>query len=154
MSLVKWSPAREMEHIGRNMERLFNDFFETSPRKWYLLRPGNGKHGVIAPNMDIYERKDEFVVKAELPGVDKKDIELTISHDNLTLKGEVKKEEEVKEEKYYSNERYYGTFKRAITLPHEIDSEKAEANYKDGVLEVILPKKEEAKPKEIKVDVY
>ncbi len=153
MSLIKWSPLREMEHGQRDMERLFSDFFDTFPRRWYHLRPGNGKHVAIAPNIEIYEKKDEFVVKAELPGVDKKDIELTINHDNLTLKGEVKKEEEVKEEKYYASERYYGNFKRTIALPHEIDSEKAKANYKNGLLEVILPRKEEAKPKKINVDL-
>ncbi len=154
MALVKWSPTREIERIERGMEKLFSDFFEPfALGRRHLFRSGNGRNGVMVPNIDIYEKKDEFVVKAELPGVDKKDIDLTISHDNLTLKGEIKKEKEVKEEDYYACERSYGTFKRTIPLPHEIDSEKAKADYKNGVLEVILPKKEGAKAKEIKLKV-
>lgn len=150
MSIVKWSPLKELEEMRKDMDRLFEDFFApiTKRRRW--LRP---EVGVVVPNIEMYDRKNEIVVKAELPGVTKEDIDLTITKDSLTLKGEVKKEEEVKEEDYYACERSYGSFTRTIALPVEVDSEKAKASFKNGVLEVILPKREEAKPKEIKIEV-
>lgn len=93
------------------------------------------------------------MLKAELPGVEKDNIDLTITKDSITLKGEVKKEEEIKEEDYYSCEGSYGSFTRTIALPVEVDSGKAKATFKNGVLEIVLPKKEELKPKEIKIEV-
>ncbi len=152
MSIVKWSPMKELEEMRRDMDRLFEEFFEPfrRRRRWW---PKPSEAGVVVPSIDMYDRKNEIVVKAEIPGVDKKDIDLTITKDSLTLKGEVKREEEVKEEDYYACERSYGSFTRTIALPVEVDSEKAKATFKNGVLEIILPKKEEAKPKEIKVEV-
>jgi HSP20 family protein len=105
------------------------------------------------PSIEVYDRKSEIVVKAELPGVAKDDIDLTITKDSITLKGEVKKEEEVKEEEYYSCERTFGSFARTVALPVDVDSEKAKATFTNGILEIVLPKKEEAKPKEIKIEV-
>lgn len=151
MSIVKWSPFRELETMRRDIERLFEEFFEPISRRrrwWPKLEPG-----VVVPNVDMYDRKNEIVVKAELPGVEKDNIDLKITDNNLTIKGELKKEEEVKEEDYYSCERSYGSFTRTIALPTEVDSSKAKATFKNGILEITLPKKEEAKPKEIKVEV-
>jgi HSP20 family protein len=151
MSIVKWSPIKELEEMRKDMDRLFEEFFSPITRRrrgW--LKP---EMGVIVPNIEMYDRKNEIVVKAELPGVAKEDIDLTITKDSLTLKGETKKEEEVKEEDYYACERSYGSFTRTIALPVEVDSEKAKAAFKNGVLEIVLPKKEEAKPKEIKIEV-
>lgn len=151
MSIVKWSPIKELEEMRKDMDRLFEEFFSPITRRrrgW--LKP---EMGVIVPNIEMYDRKNEIVVKAELPGVNKEDIDLTITKDSLTLKGETKKEEEVKEEDYYAAEISYGSFTRTIALPVEIDSEKAKASFKNGILEIILPKKEEAKPKEIKIEV-
>ncbi len=142
---------KELEEMRRDMERLFEEFFEPFRRRrrwWRGL-----EEGVIVPNIELYDRKNELVLRAELPGVDKKDIDLTITENNLTIKGEVKRKEEIKEEDYYVSEIRYGSFSRTIPLPIEIDSEKAKATFKDGVLEIVLPKKEEAKPKEIKVEV-
>lgn len=152
MSIVKWSPMKELEEMRRDMERLFDEFFEPTRRRrrWW---PKPSEVGVVVPNIDMYDRKSEIVVKAELPGVEKEDIDLTITKDSLTIKGEAKKEEEIKEENYYACERSYGSFTRTIALPTEVDSEKAKATFKNGVLEIVLPKKEEAKPKEIKVEV-
>lgn len=151
MSIVKWSPLRELEDMRKDMDRLFEDFFAPGQKRrrgW--LKPDIG---VVVPNIEMYDRKSEIVVKAELPGVSKDNIDLTITKDSLTLKGEVKKEEEIKEEDYYACERSYGSFTRTVALPVEVDSEKAKASFKNGVLEIVLPKKEEAKPKEIKIDV-
>jgi HSP20 family protein len=152
MSIVKWSPIRELETARRDMGRLFEDFLEIAPRRRFRLWP-KLEPGVIVPNVDMYDRKNEIVVKTELPGVEKENIDLAITENSLTLKGELKKEEEVKEEDYYSSERSYGSFTRTIALPTEVDSSKAKATFKNGVLEIVLPKKEEAKPKEIKVEV-
>ena len=152
MSIVKWSPYRELETMRRNMDKLFGEVFETTPRRdwplWSRLKPE-----IVVPNIDMFDKKDKIIVKAELPGMTKDHIDLTINEGSLTLKGEVKKEEEVKEEDYYSQERSYGSFTRTIVLPAAVDETKAKAKFKDGILEITLPKKEEAKPKEIKVDV-
>lgn len=150
MSMVKWSPIKELEDMRRDMERIFDEIFEPRRRRrWWPA----GEQAVIVPNVDMYDRKTEIVLKAELPGVEKEGIDLTITKDSLTLKGEIKKEEEVSEEDYYSRERTYGSFSRTITLPVEVDSENAKAAFKNGILEIVLPKKEEAKPKEIKVNI-
>ncbi|MCL5062760.1 MAG: Hsp20/alpha crystallin family protein [Nitrospirae bacterium] len=151
MSIVKWSPLKELEDMRKDMDRLFEEFFSPiTKRRRGWLKP---EMGVIVPNIEMYDRKNEIVVKAELPGVAKEDIDLTITKDSLTLKGETKKEEEIKEENYYAAEISYGSFTRTIALPAEVDSEKAKASFKNGVLEVVLPKREEAKPKEIKIEV-
>jgi HSP20 family protein len=151
MSIVKWNPLRELETMRRDMERLFEEFFEPAPRRrWRWLSRAEAE--TVSPSIDMYDRKDEIVVKAELPGVEKEDIDLTISENSLTIKAESKKDEEVKEEDYYSREIHYGTYTRTLTLPAEVDSSKAKATFKNGILEIVLPKKEEAKPKEIKVE--
>ncbi|MFA5353313.1 MAG: Hsp20/alpha crystallin family protein [Thermodesulfovibrionales bacterium] len=150
MSIVKWSPLKELEEMRRDMDRLFEDFLSPVPRRRRWMKP---EGGVIVPNVEMFDRKNEIVLKAELPGVDKNDIDLTITKDSITLKGEVKREEEVKEEDYYASERSYGSFVRSIALPVEVDSEQAKASFKNGILEIVLPKKEEAKPKEIKIEV-
>jgi HSP20 family protein len=103
--------------------------------------------------VDVYEEKDEIVVKAELPGMDKSDIEVNISDSELTLKGEKKKEEKIEEENYFRSERSYGAFVRSVDLPTDVQADKVKAAFKNGILEVRLPKTEEAKTKEIKVKV-
>jgi|PlaIllAssembly_1097288.scaffolds.fasta_scaffold01706_2 HSP20 family protein len=152
MSIVKWSPMKELEGMRRDMERLFEDVFEPSRRRrhWW---PKSPEGGVVVPNIDMYDRKTEIVVKAELPGVERDNIDLTITRDTITMKGESRREAEIKEEDYYSREISYGNFTRSVTLPAEVESEKAKATFKNGILEIVLPKKEEAKPKEIKVEV-
>ncbi|MDI6801589.1 MAG: Hsp20/alpha crystallin family protein [Thermodesulfovibrionales bacterium] len=150
MSIVKWSPLKELEEMRRDMDRLFEDFFAPVSRRRRWIRP---EAGVVVPNVEMYDRKNDIVLKAELPGISKEDIDLTITKDSLTLKGEIRKEEEVKEEDYYAAERSYGSFTRTIAMPVEVDAGKAKASFKNGVLEIVLPKKEEAKPKEIKIEV-
>lgn len=152
MSVTKWSPMKEIEEMRRDIDRLFGEFFEPfhRRRRWWP-KPTEG--GVVVPNIEMYDRKSEIVIKADLPGVGKDQIDLTITKDTFTLKGEVRCEEEVKEEDYYLSERSYGSFSRTISLPTEVDSEKAKATFKNGVLEVVLPKREEVKPKEIRIEV-
>jgi len=152
MPLVKWSPMKELETLRRDMERLFEDVLEPfGRRRWWLRRLS--QRDVIVPNVEMYDRGNEIVVKAELPGVEKDDIDLTITKDSLTIKGETKKEEEVKEEDYYCSECTYGSFHRTLSLPVEIDAAKATASFKNGILKITLPKLEEAKAKEVKVKI-
>jgi len=106
-----------------------------------------------APPVDIYENGDNLVLKAELPGFNPDDVEIRVEDNTLYLKGERKFEKDVKEQSYHRVERSYGTFTRTFSLPNSIDADKVAANYKDGVLTLTMPKKEEAKPKTIKINV-
>ncbi|GBD98820.1 spore protein SP21 [bacterium BMS3Abin07] len=153
MAIVKWTPMRELENIRRDMERLVDEFIEPFPRRHLIRWPRLTESGTLVPNVELINRKGEFLVRAELPGIDKKDIDLSITEDTLTIKGELKKREEVNEEDYLLSEISYGRFARTITLPSEVESEKANATVNNGMLEIVLPKKKEAKPKEIKVEV-
>jgi HSP20 family protein len=109
--------------------------------------------GEWAPPVDVLEDQNRIVVRAELPGMTDEDVEVSILGDTLTIKGEKKKEEEVKDRHYHRLERAYGGFHRSVTLPGSVASDKAKASFKDGILEIEMPKKEEAKPKQIKVDL-
>lgn len=151
MTIVKWSPISEFENIRKDLDGLFGEFFEPVTRRCSGSK--RLESGIIVPHIDMLDRKGEIVVKADLPGLEKENIDLTITKDTLTIKGEVKEQEEVKEGDYYSLERSYGSFCRLIALPAEIDNSKVKATYKKGVLEITLPKTEEAKPKEIKVEI-
>jgi HSP20 family protein len=104
-----------------------------------------------APAIEVFEKEDKFVVKAELPGMKEEDIDVSVVGDTLTIKGERKAESEVKEEDYYCCERSYGSFSRSIALPSSVDAKKIEASYEDGVLEVSLPKAPGVKPRKISV---
>jgi len=105
------------------------------------------------PALEIVEEKDDIVIKAELPGMKKEDVEVQLADNLLTIKGEKKQEEEKKEKGYYYCERSFGSFERSIEIPREVQTEKGRANFKDGVLEIRLPKTEAAKKKEIKLKV-
>ncbi|MBF0532200.1 MAG: Hsp20/alpha crystallin family protein [Candidatus Omnitrophica bacterium] len=142
------SPFTELDHLQREMNRLFDVSF---PR--FLDGDTTLLGSQWAPAMDVYDSKDDIVVKADLPGLTKDEIEINIQENMLTIKGEKKKATDVREDDYVRTERYYGTFHRTIMLPSEIKAEAAKANFKNGVLELTLPKKEEAKPKQITVDV-
>lgn len=142
MKLVTWRPLSDMD-----------SFFEN------LIDLGTGgsfnqrsmKTGVPVPKVDIFEKNGSLVVKADIPGVAKENIDISITKDTLTIKGEIRKEEELREEDYYSLERQSGTFIRTIPITHAVETGKATASYENGVLEIILPKKEKAKPKTITV---
>jgi len=150
MALVRWRPFRELELFRREIDRLFDELFE---REFPAPRRAREIARVFAPAVDMYEKDDEIVLKAELPGMNRDDINIELTEDAITLSGEIKREEEVKEADYYCAERTYGRFSRTIDLPVKVNIEKAEATYKDGILEIRLPKAEEAKRKEIKLKV-
>ena len=151
MAIVKWNPIRELEDMRKDLDKLFEGF--SYPVTRGRFQPQRVTPGMIVPNVEMFDRKAEIVVKAELPGVGKDDIDLTVTKEALPIKGEVKKEEEIQEDDYYLSERRYGSFSRTLPLPAEIDSSKVKAHFRNGILEIILPKKEDVKPQEIKVDV-
>ncbi|MHB8882334.1 MAG: Hsp20/alpha crystallin family protein [Thermodesulfovibrionales bacterium] len=151
MALVKWTPIRELEDMRRDLDKLFGEFFDPSARRRLGMK--QVEPGMIVPSVDVFERQGEIVLKADIPGVEKENIDITITKEHITIKGEVKKEEEVKQEDYYSLERSFGSFIRTVPLPPEADGGKAKAAFKNGVLEIVFPKREEAKQSEIKVSV-
>lgn len=147
MALVKYNPLRELRTMQDQMNRLLN-------LSWNHDLPGEDiKEGIWQPAVDIYETGESIVIKAELPDVDQKDIDVRIEDNTLILRGERKHEDEVKKENYHRIERYFGTFQRSFTLPATINQEKVEANCEKGVLTITLPKKEEIKPKQINIKV-
>lgn len=147
MALIRWTdPFRDVAVLQDRMNRLFGDLLERSQPQ----EEGLGT-GIWMPNVDIFETKDAICVRAELPGVKKDDVHVEVKEGVLTLRGDRRFEKEVKEENYHRIERSYGTFHRSFTLPSSVEAEKVSARMKDGVLEVDLPKKEQAKPRKINV---
>lgn len=144
--LTPWQPFREFEEI----EQRFADIFGRSVLPAVWRRIPTVEMG-WAPAIEVFEKEDKFVVKAELPGIKEEDIDISVIGDTLTIKGERKAESEVKEEDYYCCERSYGSFSRSIAVPSNVDAKKIEASYESGVLEVSLPKTQEVKPKKIAV---
>lgn len=148
MAIVRWAPLRELSTMQERMNKLFEDVMRS---------PSPADEGfpaaAWAPAVDIYETDKEIVMKAELPEMQEKDIEIKIEDNILIVSGERRMEKEVKEENYHRIERSYGNFHRSFTLPHTVDREKIKASYQAGVLKVVLPKKEEVKPKQIRIDV-
>jgi HSP20 family protein len=146
-------PFHEMEKRFEEMEKRFEDFFRrpfSSMPSW-LSRLRMPEVEEVVPSVDIVKEGDDIVVKAELPGIKKEDIDVSLTKDTITISGEKKKEEKIEKKDYYSLERSYGSFKRSFSLPAEVQTEKASAKFKDGVLEIRIPKTEEAKKKEKKV---
>lgn len=148
MALIRWDPFQEMSALQERMNRLFSDVRAQAP-----VRGEEIVQGAWIPAVDIFETNEAIVLKAELPGKTAQDISVEVKDNTLTLKGEKKFEKEVKEENYHRVERSYGSFQRAFTLPGTIHQEKVKAKFKDGILEITLPKVEEAKPKQVKVEI-
>ena len=137
-----------LDHIMENMwRRPFPNPFGRD--RWLPIRPMS----IRMPSIDVYEEKDSVVVKAELPGMKKEDIAVNLAGENLTIKGEKKEDKEVKEDNYYRRERSYGSFLRTVALPCEVKSDEIKASFKDGVLEIRVPKTEDAKKKSIAVKI-
>ena len=149
MALVRWRPFRDLVSIQDEMNRVFNDSFGRVPSRFDTEL----SHSEWSPSVDISETKDEIVVKAEVPGMNKDDIKITLQDNVLTLKGERKQEKEEKDTNFYRMERYYGSFARSFSLPTVVQADKIKASYKDGILNITLPKTEEVKPKQIPIEI-
>jgi HSP20 family protein len=143
--IVEWKPFREVSRLHREMDRLWDDFFGPARK---AFRPLEAEW---APAVDVSETADKVVIKAEVPGMEAKDIDISLSGDVLTVKGEKKSEREEKKESYHLVERSYGSFTRSLRLPAAVEADKIQANYKRGVLTITCPKKEEAKAKAIEI---
>ena len=144
MTMIRWEPFREITSLRNAMDRLFEESFVRPPRLWPEL-------GAWELTVDMYQTADDVVVKASLPGVKTEEVDISITGDTLTIKGEHKEEQEVKQEDYLYKERRYGVFSRSLQIPAQVKSDKAEAVFENGVLTLTLPKAEEIKPKQIKV---
>ena len=148
MSIVPCKPIDELTRMRRDLDSLWDRFF---PENFFHER--HLTHGWM-PTIDLKETKDKLVVKSELPGLEAKDVELTITDDILTIKGEKKEEKEEKDEHHFFVERYTGTFERRIKLPTPVKTGKVDATFEKGILTINLPKSEEARKKEIKSKVH
>jgi HSP20 family protein len=143
--IKKWEPFKELVTLRDDMDRFFNSFFGRSL--------GTDYDGVWAPVIDIEEDKDNFIVKAELPGMKKEDIKISVRSNILALAGERKYGSDEKTKTFHRIERAYGKFVRTITLPNEVDGDKVKAAYQDGILTITLPKPETMKPKEVEIEI-
>ena len=146
MDLTRWNPWKETTVLRDQLNRLFEDFAFSSDRQIQ-----DGAMGVWYPASDVMEKDDMFVIKVELPGLDKEDISLDFKNGVLTLKGERKIENEAKEENFYRRELSYGKFIRSFSLPVQVEPDKIKAEFKNGLLTIEVPKPEEQKPKQISV---
>ena len=148
---------RQISRIENDLSDMFDRFFDypVMPllRKRFSNLDKTAGHWLLAPKVDMYEEKDKVVVKAELPGVEKKDIKISVDNDILTIKGEFKKEEKVKNEDYHYSERSFGSFARHLRVPSKVDEGKVKANFKDGILEINIPLSKKAKEKAINIEV-
>ena len=145
MAVVRWDPFRDLGLLQDRMNRLFDD----AGRGWRNDEPAATTSW--SPSVDIFETEGEIVVNTELPGMDRKEITLHLENNVLSIRGERRFVKETKDENYHRIERSYGNFSRSFSIPATVDEEKIRADYKDGVLKIILPKKEQAKPKQIKI---
>ena len=145
MTIVRWEPFRELSSLQTEMNRLFNAAFD-SPTS-----PGNGGTRRWSPAMDLLETEEQFVLRADLPGMTENDVSIELEDNVLTVSGERKTEHEDKREGFYRMERAFGTFSRSLTLPKGVDPEGVSAQFDRGVLEVRIPKPEQRKPRRISI---
>jgi HSP20 family protein len=141
-NLTRWEPMREMMTLREAMDRLFDDAF---------TRPLSLSGVSASPAIDMYQTKDDVVVKATLPGLKAEDVDITVTGETLTLRGEFKQENEQKEASYHIREQRYGSFERSILLPTDVKADKAKADFENGVLTITMPIAEEVKPKSITI---
>jgi HSP20 family protein len=145
MALMEWKPRSDLLDVRHEINRIFDDFFGHRPSRVTF------RESAWSPNVDIAKTGEDIVVKAELPGMTKEDVNISIIDNTLTLEGEKKQENEVKEENYHRVERSYGKFHRSFTLPKGIQHEKIKANFKNGILNINIPKADAIKPKQIEI---
>ncbi len=149
-TLVRWQPLRELTSLQRQMNQLFESFAGKASWAPFEEELNTLEFG---PPVDIIEDEQKLTFKVEVPGIEEKDIKVEVENNVLTVRGERKLEKEVKEENFRRMERHYGAFARSFSLPPSVDAEKIEANFNNGVLAIQMPKRAEAKPKQIKVNV-
>ena len=141
-NLTRWEPVREMMTLREAMDRLFDDAF---------TRPLSLNGAAALPSLDVYETDDEVVVKASLPGLKAEDVQISVTGDSLTLRGEFKQEEEKTGATYHVRERRSGSFERTLGLPVSVQTDKAKADFENGILSIVLPKAEAVKPRTINI---
>jgi HSP20 family protein len=144
MTMIRWSPYRNLINLNREFGHLWDDFST-------VRRDERQSETCWAPDIDLTENKEAYFLRADLPGVSKENIKVTLNENVLTLSGEKKFEKAAQEVSFHRSERVYGTFSRSFRLPETIDSEKIHAEFKDGVLSLTVPKAESVKPKEIEI---
>ncbi|UCF71801.1 MAG: Hsp20/alpha crystallin family protein [candidate division WOR-3 bacterium] len=142
--MSRWEPFRDMLSLRADMDRLFTTLFGQAPEE---------REGFWAPVVDIEEDNENILVKAEIPGMKKEDIKVSVQGNMLNITGERKQESEVKSKTFHRVERSYGRFSRMITLPTDVDSDKVKASYKDGILSITMPKPESVKPRHVDVEI-
>jgi len=148
MAIVRFDPFRELTAMQDRINRIFGEAYTRR------FDDDVSTRGDWIPPVDIYQNdRQEIVIKAEMPGLKREDIDLRVENNTLTLKGERKRETEVKDEQYHRVERVHGVFVRSFSLPATVDANNVSAEYKDGILTVVLPMREEAKPRQIQVQV-
>lgn len=144
-ALTRWDPIREMSTMRNTLDRLFNERLFDMPLMWER----NPESMSLA--LDVAEETDKYIVKASVPGVKPEEVEITVTDNVLTIKGETKEDTEIKEENYHLRERRYGSFMRSVTLPAPVNADKIEAVHENGVITLTLPKSESVKPKKIEL---
>lgn len=141
MNLIPWNPFRDIDNVSKEM----NTFFENSPFGIFSR--------VTSPRIDVYQTENDIIVKAEIPGVSKEDLNVYVDENSIRLSGQTKRGNEYKDDNVYKTERYYGSFSRTIPLPVEVKSDQTKAEYKDGILSITVPKVEPTKMKGRKIDI-
>jgi HSP20 family protein len=147
-NITRYDPLGEMVSLRSAMDRLFEDSF-VSPLTWRTI--GGGSDTVSAP-IDVHETADELVVTASLPGIKAEDVEITMTGQTLTLRGEFKADDEINKDQYLYRERRFGSFSRTLQLPVRVQGDRAQATFADGVLTLSIPKAEEVKPRQIRIN--
>ena len=147
MTIMRWRPIRGMLSLQDEMNKVFDEFFGRIPGRV------EDEESVWNPNVDISESGNWITINAEIPGMTKEDIKISIQNNTITLRGEKKQEKEEKDINHHRVERSYGAFVRSFSLPTPVETDKVKASYKSGVLKIVLPKTEEVKPKEIPVEI-
>lgn len=153
MLVARWQPFPDLVAMQNQLNRVFNEAFPRAFEGPHRPEEGEAGFGTWAPAVDIFETEHNLVLKAELAGVDPKDVEVRVENSTLYLKGQRKMDKEVNEEHYHRIERSFGTFARSFALPDSVDAEKVAAEYQHGILTLTMPKKEKAKPKAIKITI-
>ncbi len=149
MSILRWDPFEELREMQRSLDRLFDELTGRRPAR----RREAVEAAVWEPAVEVYETDQEVVVRAEVPGVDPKSLAVTVQDNTVCIEAEAKEEQEERGRTYLRRELRYGRFQRTVALPAEVQAEAAKASYRNGVLEVRVPKSERAKPKQVRVEV-